>query len=274
MTLSLRTATPAEGVRWVRDAFALFVRRPLPYTGMFVAFMLFALLCSLLPWLGSVLMLMSLPLLTLGFMIAGRSGQHDGPVHPGQFIAPLRATNRRRGALVALCALYAIATLLIMQLGDWIDDGGFDKLQQLMAQGDESRAELEALLADPRLTWGLLTRLGLAGLLSVPYWHAPALVFWQGQGVGQALFSSTLAVWRCKGAFLAYSLAWSALVMFFGVAVALFFSLFDARQMAGIIAMPAGLFFSTVFYVSLVFSFDGCFSQSDQDSAAVVPTLQ
>ena len=274
MTVTLRTATPADGVRWVRDAFVLFTRRPLPYTGMFVAFMLFALLCSVLPWIGSVLMLMSLPLLTLGFMIAGRSGLQGGPVHPGQFIEPLRAANPRRNALIVLCGLYALSTLLIMWLGDWIDDGSFDRLQALLAKGEDSRDELDAVLTDPRLSWGLIVRLGLAGLLSVPFWHAPALLYWQGQGVGQALFSSTLAVWRCKGAFLAYSMAWAALIMFFGVAVALFFSLFDARQMAGIIAMPAGLFFSTVFYVSLVFSFDGCFSQSDATPSAAAPLLQ
>jgi len=260
MTISLRTATPAEGARWMRDAFTLFTRRAMPFTGMFVAFMLFALVCSLLPWVGSVALLMSLPLLTLGFMIASRSGQRGGPVHPGQFIAPLRESGPRRSALLMLCALYALATVFIMQLGDWIDGGSLDKLQTLMAKGEDAGAELEALLADPHLSWGLITRLGLAGLLSVPFWHAPALVYWQGQGVAQSLFSSTLALWRCKGAFVAYSLAWTAVILVFGMLVALLFSLFDARQLAGFIAMPAGLLFSTVFYVSLVFSYDGCFS--------------
>ena len=30
--------------------------------------------------------------------------------------------------------------------------------------------------------------------------------------------------------------------------------------MAGLIAMPAGLMFSTIFYVSLLFTYHGCFS--------------
>lgn len=261
MTISLRTATPAEGVRWVRDAFGLFLRRPMPFTGMFVAFMLFALLCSLLPAIGSIMVLMSLPLLTLGFMIAGRAGQRNAPVHPGLFVEPLRHAGPRRKTLLILCAVYALSTVFIMELGDWIDGGSFDKLQLLMSKGEEARSELETVLADPRLTWGLIIRLGLAALLSVPFWHAPALVYWQGQGVAQSFFSSTLALWRCKGAFLAYSMAWLTVIMGFGMLAALLFTLFDARQMAGFIAMPAGLFFSTVFYVSLVFSYDGCFSE-------------
>ena len=57
--------------------------------------------------------------------------------------------------------------------------------------------------------------------LSVPFWHAPALVHWSGMGIAQALFSSTLAVWRCTGAFVVYSLCWAALILIFGVAAAL-----------------------------------------------------
>ena len=42
----------------MRDAFRLFLRRPLPFTGMFVAFLLVALLATLVPVAGSVLMLL------------------------------------------------------------------------------------------------------------------------------------------------------------------------------------------------------------------------
>jgi hypothetical protein len=263
MALSIRQAVPAEGVQWTRDAFRLFMRRPMPFTGMFVTFLLVALLATLVPVAGGVVMLMSLPLLSLGFMLGSRAAQNDLPVHPGLFVEPLRGDRQRRNSLLTLCAAYALGTVLIMTLSEWIDGGAFDRLQSLMAKGDEARAEMEAVLADPRLMWGLVTRFGLAACLSVPFWHAPALVYWQGQSVGQALFSSTLAVWRCKGAFTMYSLAWVVVIAIFGAIVGLLFSLFDARQLAGVIAMPAGLMFSTVFYVSLLFTYEGCFSPAD-----------
>lgn len=262
MALSLRQATPGEGVQWTRDAFRLFLRRPLPFTAMFVAFLVAALLATVLPVVGGVLMLMSLPLLSLGFMLGSRAARDGAAVHPGLFIEPLRGERKRRNTLLTLCAAYALGTVLIMTLSERIDGGAFDRLQQLMAKGDEARAEMEALLADPRLSWGLVTRFGLAACLSVPFWHAPALVYWQGQGVGQALFSSTLAVWRCRGAFLMYSLAWVGVIGVFGALVGLLIGLFDARQLAGVVAMPAGLMFSTVFYVSLLFTYEGCFSSA------------
>ena len=270
MALSIRQAAPAEGMQWMRDAFRLFMRRPLPFTGMFVAFLVVALLVSIVPLAGGLLMLMSLPLLSLGFMLASRAARTDLPLHPGLFVEALRGERPRRNAVLTLCASYALGTMLIMTLSEWIDGGSFERLQQLMAKGDEGRAEMEAILADPSLVWGLVTRFGLAACLSVPFWHAPALVYWQGQGVGQALFSSTLALWRCKGAFLIYSLAWVAVILVFGAIAALVFSLFDARQMAGLIAMPAGLMFSTVFYVSLLFTYEGCFSNAGR----VVPIAE
>ena len=60
---------------------------------------------------------------------------------------------------------------------------------------------------------GLLLRFGLLGLLSVPFWHAPALVHWDAQGAAKSLFFSTIAVWRNKGAFIVYSLAWLGVFM-------------------------------------------------------------
>ena len=142
-----------------------------------------------------------------------------------------------------------------------------------MAKGEAAKAELAEVLDDPRLVWGMFTRFGLAGLLSVPFWHAPALVHWHGQGIAQALFSSTLAVWRCKAAFVMYSLAWVAVIALFGAVAGVMLSLFDARELAGLIALPAGLMFSTVFYVSLVFTFDGCFRDADDDLVETAPRL-
>ena len=268
MALLLKRVAPDRGVRWIRSAFALFGRRPLAFTSLFVAFMFAALFCSLIPVLGAVLLLMSLPLLSLGYMIAGRSALTGGPVNPGQFIEPLRGPAPRRRALLLLCAVYGVASVGVMNLADWVDAGSFERFQTLLAQGESAQAEIETLLADPRLAWGLITRFGLASLLSVPFWHAPALVWWDGQSAWHSLFSSTLALWRAKGAFTVYALAWSGLVAVFGAAAAMIFGLLGERQMAGALALPAGLMFSTVFYVSLIFSFDDCFGAAEAPPAA------
>ena len=124
---------------------------------------------------------------------------------------------------------------------------------------------LAALPPSPGALPAVALALVLGTALSLPFWHAPALVYWGGQGVAQALFSSTLAVWRAKGAFLVYGLAMAGLVAVFGMVTALLLGLFGAPELAGLVAMPAALMFSTVFYVSLIFTFNDSFGQTAID---------
>lgn len=262
MALVLHTVDARRGLEWLRRGFQTFFRRPLGFTLLFVVFLFAALVSMALPYLGGILVMMALPLLSLGFMVATRSLLDGGPVHPGQFVEPLRGDDRPRRALIQLCTFYALATLAIVALSDAIDGGRFERLQMLMAAGDDTeaaRAELDELLGDERLHWGLIVRFGLAALLSIPFWHAPALVHWGGQGALQSLFSSTLGVWRNRGAMLVYVIGWVAMIAAFSVAVGLLFGLLGARQLAGLLALPAGLMFTCVFYVTLYFTFDDCF---------------
>jgi hypothetical protein len=264
MALTLHAVQPRQGLAWVRQSFAVFFRRPLAFTVLFAAFLFGGtLLAAVVPVAGRVLALMAVPLLSLGFMIATRAALRDGAVHPGQLVEPLRSDPSRRRSMLLLCALYGILTLAVMTVWSWIDGGRFDQWQQLMASGKATPQEVDALLADDRMLTGIFVFLALAALLSVPFWHAPALVHWGGQGVAQSLFSSTLAVWRTRGAFAMYLLAWSALVGLFGVLASLLFSLLGLRAMIPVAALPAGLMFSTAFYVSLYFVFVDTFGGPD-----------
>ena len=262
MTLLLKSVPAARGARWIVDAWRLFARRPLAFTMMFAAFMFCALLTSLLPFVGGVLQMMALPLLSLGFMVASQSALLDGPVHPMQFIEPLRADPVRRRALLRLCLFYGLGAVAVLLLCDALSDNAMGRLLALSAKGDAAQAEIDAVLSEPGLGAVALLLVTLGTLLSVPFWHAPALVHWGGQSVGQALFSSALAVWRSKGAFLAYAAVWAGLVLAFAVLSSLLFGALGLRQLASLAAVPAGLMFSTVFYVSLLFTFNDSFGSS------------
>ena len=267
MTLLLKSVPASRGPRWIADALRLFARRPLAFTMMFAAFMFAALLSSLLPYVGGVLQMMALPLLSLGFMVAGQSALLNGPVHPSQFIEPLQPDPVRRRALLTLCVIYGVSAVAILLLCDTLSDNAMGRLMTLSAKGESAQPEIDAVLAEPGLAMVTLLLVTLGTLLSVPFWHAPALVHWGGQSVGQALFSSTLAVWRSKGAFFTYALAWTGLVFGFAVLASLVFGLLGLRQLASLAAVPAGLLFSTVFYVSLLFTFNDSFGAAGQDSA-------
>lgn len=273
MPLQLKSVEAARGWRWIADAFRLFARRPFGLTLMFaVFFAAAALAAALLPFVGSLLQLMSLPMLSLGFMVASQSALLDGPVHPVQFVAPLRADAQRRRALLWLCGIYGLAALAILLLCVWVSDDALTRLQLLLVQGEKARGEIDALLAEPGVATGALLLALLGSALTVPFWHAPALVHWGGQSVGQALFSSTLALWRSKGAFLVYFLGWGALIALFGFGTAMLASALGAAQLVTVLALPAGVAFSTVFYVSLIFTFNDSFAGAPTGRDAPIDT--
>jgi len=96
----------------------------------------------------------------------------------------------------------------------------------------------------------------------VPFWHAPGLVYWGEQRWAKALFFSSMAIWRNKGAFAVYGLVWLGLggvmLMLLSLLVAL-----TGPEQATYIATPMVLLFTTIFYVSLWFTFAGCFAQEE-----------
>jgi hypothetical protein len=272
MALMLRTVPAARGPRWIGEAFRLFARKPLALMLMFVAFLLVALVASLVPVLGTVVQMMSLPLLSLGFMVAGQNVLLDGKATPMQFVEPLRGDAQRRKSLLILCLLYGVLVALVLLLADGVSHQAWARWNALSAQGPKAQAALTALLAEPGVTQGVLILAVLGTAVSIPFWHAPALIHWGGQTVGHALFSSTLALWRNKGAMLMYMLAWLGVIMLFGVLTAMVFNLLGMPQLAGVLGLPAGLMFSTVFYLSGLFcfndSFGGAVREGDREAAA------
>jgi len=259
MPLLLKPVEASRGTRWIGDAFRLFARKPLAFTALFAVFLFSAMVVSLVPLLGSVVQMMALPLLSLGFMVAGQSALLDGPVHPRQFIEPLRGDPARRRALLTMCVVYGVLAMSILMLADAVSGSAWGRLQVLMAKGEVAQPEVDALLSEPGVGTAMILAVSLGMLLSVPFWHAPALVHWGGQGVQQALFSSTLAVWRSKGAFIAYAAGWVGVVMLFGLLAAVLFAVLGMPQMAGVLGVPAGLVFSAVFYLSVLFTFNDSF---------------
>jgi hypothetical protein len=258
MQLHLQKIPAANGRLWIRHGFKVFRRQPMALAGLFGLFLFAGFVLMLLPGAGLLLTMAALPLLSLGFMLATHLVLQNKTPTAAVFLAPLKLTPERRRAQLMLCLSYATAALLIGLLADWLDGGSTLALQKLMAENADADA-IAAAATDPRLFWGVSVRLGLATLLSVPFWHAPALVHWGGQGVAQALFSSTLALWRNKGAFALNSLLWAALLLGIAGGISLLSAALGLAQFAPVVLMTVGLLLSTVFYASLYFSFVDCF---------------
>lgn len=256
----------------MRQGFVIFFKQPLAFSAVFAVFMFALFVLALLPFVGTFLLLAGLPVATLGFMIGTRVAASGRSPLPTAFTEPLHSGKGRLFALGQLGLGYAAATLLIMALSDFADGGTLDALLRMLADPKTPPEKIAEQMRDTQLQFGLALRFGLAGLLALPFWHAPALVHWGGQGASKALFFSAVACWRNKGAFAVYALTWTGVITGFALLANLLLLAIGQIRLLGVLAMPASLLFSTVFYASLYFTFADCFVQDD-DLSTIQETL-
>jgi hypothetical protein len=280
MSLTIRQVPAPRGASWMREGFRTLFKRPLGFVGLYALVLMAWLLLSTLPLLGVIIASATMPLVSMGYMLATRSALQGGPVHPGHFFEPLtKASLQARRQMVVLCAFNAAAVMAALALGDWVDGGSFAGLQDLPDSSASNIEKMAELIQSSSVAAGLLVRLVLLSLVSVPLWYAPALVYWGGQSAPQALFSSTLAMWRNRGAFMVYGLAWTGafIGLAFGLALlGVIFGVAGAQQLIGLAAGPIALLFSAAFYVSLLFTFNDSFGPSDPPADAAAgdgPTI-
>ena len=139
-----------------------------------------------------------------------------------------------------------------------MDGGAFVTFYSSLSERTTADAAA-AKVADPHLQLGILLRLTFAAALSVPFWHAPALVHWGGHGWAKSLFFSSVAVWRNKGAFTIYGIAWLGVWMLLAPLLTVAVALIGPERLA-LVATPLLLAYLTVFCASFWFTFADCFS--------------
>jgi hypothetical protein len=273
MGLKLQEVPAAAGMRWVRAAFGEYFSHPMAYAGMLVSYLLlnfgvvalFSLLANITEVFliaGAAVLVMMLPLLTLAFMMGTRDSLQGRILAPAVFLMPWTTLEPdRRRPLLVLMAAFAAATFASLLVVGMVHAEAIDQIKAFMAAGQRgSDEELMRLLESPAVmslrAWSSLA----VGAVSLPFWFAPALVYWGGQGPAQAMFSSLLAIWRAKGAFLTYGLGFMAVLLATSVLVGMALAVLGAT-LAALLAMMLGLMVPAAFYVSLYFSFRDCFGE-------------
>jgi len=258
MQLHLQNVPARNGRLWIRHGIKVFQRAPLAFMGLMGLSLVGSMLLGILPFVGPVLGLMAIPLCSLGFMLATHLVLQKKLPTAGVFLAPLKLTRERRNYQLVLSASFAFSALLILLVANLIDGEATEAVLDLM-KNNGTPEDFARVAGDSRILFGALVRFGGLTLLSIPYWHAPALIHWGGQGVGQALFSSTLALWRNKAAFALNGLLWFAAFMTMSGIVTLLFTALGLIQAAPVAMLMMGMLMWAVFYASLYFSFVDCF---------------
>ncbi len=264
MTLRINSVSPLRGLQWVANGLGLMGKHLVGFTLLLLVALLPALVLLVVPLIGPLLAFALGPLITLGFAIAARAALAGQPVQAAQMVEPLRPgadpQRRQRLLLLALCYSFTIGAVLVMLFAS-----SGEALEKIAAAGRGSQAEVAAassavMQANPGLRAIVLFAAASLVLISVLFWHAPMLVWWDGQGVAQSLFSSALACWRNKGAFFFYSLAWLGVTAMLVVLGELLTALLGSRELGALALQPATLLLVAAYYVSVYFSYADCFA--------------
>jgi len=260
--MKLNIVPARTGLVWVRLGIQTFWRQPLAMSGLFFMFMAMISVVTVVPRIGVVLMLVLLPAATLGLMVGTEQANQGKFPMPSVLISGFRTGAQRRRAMLVLGALYASGFLGLLGLSALMDGGQFASFYLI---GGEVTQELVMQDSFQAAMW---LAMALHTLLSLLFWHAPALVYWHGVPPVKSLFFSAMAGYKNFGAFAVFGAAWAGLLMLAAIVVSLIASLLASPALAVMLLLPLALVITAMFFTSIYFTFRDSFTVTEDDQAS------
>jgi len=247
--MKLKLVSAGTGALWVRLGIQTFLKQPLALAGLFFMFMALMSVATMVPLIGLPVAMTLLPAITLGLMVATREATQGKFPMPLILLSGFRAGPVKLRAMLVLGGLYASGFLCAMGASYLVDGGDFARMYLGGQMPSKALMESSAFLS------AMWTFIGLHLPLSLTFWHAPALVYWQDIPPLKAMFFSFVACLRNFWALTVYALTWMAVMVGVVVLIISLSGVLDAPTMLGVMLMPALLFVASMFFTSLFFTY-------------------
>ncbi len=254
--MKLNIVPARTGIQWVKLGCITFFKQPLALAGLFFMFMATMSVLSIVPVLGNALALALLPAATLGLMVATQEAARGKFPMPSIMLAAFKAAKPKMQAMLMLGVIYAVSFMLVMGVSTLFDGGKFAKLY--LIGGSLSRE----LVMDGEFQTAMWVSMALYLPLAMLFWHAPALVYWQGMAPVKSLFFSLVACIRNFRAFLVYGFAWVGLFVVVSMGVTTIAGIIGGAGAATAAMFPAAMLLAAMFFTSVYFSVKDCFEAS------------
>ncbi len=196
--MQVLTLPASRGLRWLIEGFAIFRRKPVLLTFLVFGYWLSMAVISAIPYFGQIISFVLIPAFSVSLMNACRIIDEDDAMPPQVLFSGF---HRNLQALLALGAIYVVASMAILGLSALFDGGVLFRMLVIGEMPDpESLAGTSVFIA-AQLSIVLLVPVMMA------FWFAPVLTAWHDMSAGKSLFFSLVASARNWRAFLTYSLA-------------------------------------------------------------------
>jgi len=247
--MKLNLVPARAGAVWVKLGMQTFFKQPLALAGLFFMFMALMSVATMLPLIGLPVAMTLLPAVTLGLMAATREATQGKFPMPLILLTGFRTGPVKLRAMLMLGGFYAIGFMCVLGVSYLVDGGGFARMY---LGGKPPTAELIGSREFQAAMW---TFIGLHLPLSLTFWHAPALVFWQNLPPVKSMFFSLVASFRNFWALAVFAALWMGVMV---GTVMLLTTLFDP-ELAGTLLFPALLLIASMFFTSLYFTYRDTF---------------
>ena len=182
--MKLKLVPARMGVAWVKLGMQTFLKQPLALAGLFFMFMALMSVATMVPFVGLPVAMTLLPAITLGLMAASRQATLGKFPMPLILLSGFRAGPVKVRAMLSLGAMYSTGFMCAIGLSYLVDGGGFARMY---LGGLAPSAELMGSGEFQAAMWVFIA---LHLPVSLLFWHAPALVFWQDLSPVKSMFLS------------------------------------------------------------------------------------
>ncbi|MDQ3058415.1 MAG: hypothetical protein M3R45_02665 [Pseudomonadota bacterium] len=259
--MKLNIVPARTGLTWVKLGIKTFWQQPLAMSGLFFMFMAMLSVATVVPFIGVALALALLPAATLGLMAATEEATKGNFPMPSILISAFRASRQRVQAMLVLGAVYAAGFLALMGISALIDGGQFASLYLIGGKVTKEMVMQDSFQA------AMWVAMALHLLLSLLFWHAPALVHWHGVSPAKSLFFSFMACYKNFGAFTVFGLAWAGVFVLAAFVVSIIASLLGNPMLATVAMFPVALVIVAMFFTSIYFTFRDSFVATPGDES-------
>ena len=235
------------------------MRQPIALSGLFFMFLAVMTLAGMVPVIGLALALALLPACSLGLMAASKEAMTGKFPMPTVFVSAFRAGREQLRAMLFLGLLYGAAFWVVMGITALFDGGNF------ASHYISGQMPTLAMAQEPGTQVAMLVFMALQLVLSLMFWHAPALVHWHQVPPIKSVFFSLVACLRNFGAFTLFGLIWMAILVSVILLITVIASLLGNPQMAGLMLLPVSMLIAAMFFTSTYFSFRDCFDTGPTD---------
>ncbi|UDG83149.1 BPSS1780 family membrane protein [Candidatus Vallotia lariciata] len=244
-----------SGYIWIGKGIRLFRKNPIHLLSIFFTYLFSMTLVIHMPVVGSMLWIILMPGLFVGFMSACRDVLANRHICPLALFTGFRAYGAGVAwRLLKLGLIYYLLVSISLFLTSMIDDSW--PLKTFMS---EVKSYDNIVYRNVSLS-SIILRFVIYIPTNMLFWFAPMLTAWHSMPPVKAMFFSFVACWRNRVAFLVYLAAWFAVIMGVSLVLAFILNTFSVLNIALTLLLPGGAILWTVIYCSLHISYCGCFS--------------